>query len=279
MRLMMASDVVVLGMLASVESVAAYSLTKFAPETLISLVAIVAFGIAPGLGGIIGSGDLEKAARVRGEIMAYTWLVVTVLGSTILVWNRAFIRLWVGPGHYVGSIPALLIVLVVMQFVLIRNDGNIIDLTLRLRSKVLMGALSGALSIVVASVLLGYFKLGVVGLCLGIIAGRSILSVGYPVLVGRLLGVPLSVELRRVLRPALVTFFLFSLTSGLSSLTPVSIGAGVRAWTTLIISAGATSSVALLFAFCVGLSTDQRKKMLERIRTVTSITGPSRQDR
>lgn len=278
MSLMMASDVVVLGMLASVESVTAYSLTKYAPETLISLVAIMAFGIAPGLGGIIGSGDLEKAASVRGEIMALTWLVVTALGSTILLWNRAFMRLWVGAGHYVGSIPALLIVLVVMQFVLIRNDGNIIDLTLRLRGKVLMGALSVTLSIVAASILVGYFKLGIVGLCLGIMAGRSILNVGYPVLVGRLLGVSLSLQLKSALRPALITILLFSLAFGLDSLAPASIWVGARVWTGFIFSAGATSCVALLLAFYAGLSDGQRKKILQRIRTVIITAGSSRQD-
>jgi hypothetical protein len=64
---MLASDVVLLGLLGSVESVTSYSLTKYAPETLISVVAIMFFGVIPGLGGIIGSGDFKKAASIRGE--------------------------------------------------------------------------------------------------------------------------------------------------------------------------------------------------------------------
>jgi len=276
MSLMMASDVVVLGMLASVESVTAYSLTKYAPETLISFVAIMAFGIAPGLGGIIGSGDLEKAARVRGEIMVLTWLVVTVLGSTILLWNRSFMALWVGAGHYLGSIPALLIVLVVTQFILIRNDGNIIDLTLRLRNKVLMGILSATLSIAAASVLVGYFELGVVGLCLGMIAGRAMLSVGYPLLVGRFLGLSLSSQIKSALRPALITLMLFSLASGLGNFAPV--GVGVRGWVSFIPSAGVTACMVLLVAFYAGLSGGQRKRVLERIRTLIVAAGSSQQD-
>ena len=96
----MASDVVVLGMLNSVELVTTYSLTKYTPETLTSFVAIVVFGITPGLGGIVGAGNLQKAARVRSEIMLLTWLVVTVVGVVILLWNRTFIRLWVGAEYY-----------------------------------------------------------------------------------------------------------------------------------------------------------------------------------
>ena len=134
MNLMLASDVVVLGLLNSVESVTNYSLSKYAPETAITVVAIMVFGILPGLGGIIGSGDFERAARVRGEIMSLTWLVVTVLGTCVLLWNRTFIGLWVGANHFVGSFPDLLIVVVVMQFVLIRTDANVIDLTLASQS-------------------------------------------------------------------------------------------------------------------------------------------------
>ena len=63
MRVMMASDVVLLGVLDSVELVTTYSLTKYAPETLIMFVGIMVFGITPGLGGIIGSGNLQKAVQ------------------------------------------------------------------------------------------------------------------------------------------------------------------------------------------------------------------------
>lgn len=274
MQLMMASDVVVLGLLKSVESVTSYSLTKYAPETLVSVVAIVVFGIIPGLGGVIGSGDLQKAARVRNEIMSLTWLVVTVMGSSVLLWNRFFIGLWVGIGQYAGAVPDLLIVVVAVQFALIRTDAAIIDLTLRLERKVLMGALSVALALAVSGVLVGYFRLGVVGLSLGLIAGRSILSVGYPLLIGRFLGTPLSSQLRSVLRPALVTMLLFATACGLDSLAPVYTLSGVRGWAVFFLSASVTAGVVLLLAFCAGLSGRQRRSILQRIRmAVTRASG------
>lgn len=272
MRVMMASDVVVLGVLDSVELVTTYSLTKYAPETLIMLVAIMVFGIIPGLGGIIGSGDLPKATQVRNEIMSLTWLVVTVLGPTVLLWNWAFVRLWVGAEYYAGFIPTLLIVMVVTQFVLIRNDANIIDLTLRLRRKVLMGALSVTLSFVTAGVLVSYFKLGITGLCLGLIAGRSILSIGYPLMVGRFLKVSFSSQLKGMLRPALVTVVLFSLASKLSDLLLTSNWFSASGWIDLILSVGVTFGLVLLLAFYAGLSGDQRRHILRRVRMVVAIT-------
>ena len=140
--LLLASDVVVLGLLNSVESVTNYTLTKYVPETMIGVIVIIIFGILPGLGGIIGTGDYERAVRLRDEINAFIWLVATTLGASILIWNRVFIGLWVGAEHYAGSIPNLLVVVAAMQLALIRSDGNIIDLTLRLGQKVMLGFLS-----------------------------------------------------------------------------------------------------------------------------------------
>jgi O-antigen/teichoic acid export membrane protein len=220
-------------------------------------------GVTPGLGGVIGSGNLQKAVRVRSEIMSLAWLVATVVGTTILLWNRAFVRLWVGGEYYVGPIPNLLIMLMVMQFVLIRNDAFIIDLTLNLRRKVLMGALSATVSLVLAGILVRFFNLGITGLCLGFIAGRSLLSLAYPWLVGRFLGVSLYSQLKSVLRPAFITVLIFMLMLSADDFLTAS------TWVGLIVSVGLTLVVVSLLAFYTGLSDDQRRRILQRVRLVT----------
>lgn len=266
--LLLASDVVVLGLLNSVESVTNYSLTKYVPETLIGVIVIVVFGIMPGLGSIIGTGDYGKAVRLRDEINSFIWLVATTLGASILIWNRVFIGLWVGADHYSGSTPNLLVVVAAMQLALIRSDGNIIDLTLRLSQKVLLGLLSVTVSIVAASIMVGYFKLNVVGLCLGIMGGRLIISIGYPMLISRFLNISLSSQLTRMLRPVLVTILLFSTAVGLDRLVSVTAGTGIMGWLIFILSAVITGILMLLISFYAGLSGDQRKSMLRRVRAV-----------
>ena len=265
--LLLASDVVVLGLLNSVESVTNYSLTKYVPETLIGVIIIIIFGIMPGLGSIIGTGDYQKAVRLRDEINSFIWLVATTLGASILIWNRVFIGLWVGADHYSGSIPNLLIVVASMQLALIRSDGTIIDLTLRLSQKVLLGLLSVTVSIVAASIMVGYFKLSVVGLCLGIMGGRLIISVGYPMLISRFLGVSLSSQLNRLLRPVLVTILLFSLALGMDKFFSITAGTGIMGWLIFILSAAGTGIIMLLISFYAGLSGDQRRSMIRRVRT------------
>ena len=265
----------VLGLFNSVESVTNYSLTKYVPETLIGVIVIIVFGILPGLGGIVGTGDYERAVNLRDEINSFIWLVATTFGASILIWNKVFIGLWVGANHYSGSIPNLLVVVAAMQLALIRSDGNIIDLTLRLSQKVLLGLLSVTVSVLAASLAVGYFKLGVVGLCLGIMGGRLIISVGYPMLISRFLRVSLSSQLKRTLRPVIITCFLFSLSVGVDRIFSISIGAGIKGWLIFIILAGVTGILMLLISFYAGLSGNQRRKIIDRVRVVLATAESS----
>jgi O-antigen/teichoic acid export membrane protein len=259
-QVMRASDLVLLGLFDSVEMVTTYSLTRFVPETLVTFVHILVFGVTPGLGGILGSGQIQRAARVRGEIMVLTWLVATVAASTMLVWNRSFVGLWVGAEHYAGSLPMFFITLMVAQFVLIRNDANIIDLTLDLRNKVLLGATSAALSVLAAVVLMHHFELGIVGLCLGFLAGRGILSLGYPWMVGRALQDPIQQQVRRAIRPVCVAAVLLGIALEMGDMLAVS------SWPALVGGGAATALCVAAVAFFSGLSQVQRQQVLSRLR-------------
>jgi len=262
-QLMIASDIIVLGVFASVELVTTYSLTKYVPESLMSFVGTLVFGITPGLGGIIGAGDLQKAVRLRSEIMSLTWLIASIVGTTTLLWNQSFIQLWVGAKYYAGSTSTLLIILMVTQFALIRNDASIIDLTLNLRRKVLMGGLSFAVSLVFSGILVGVFNLGITGVCVGFIIGHSILSLGYPWLIGRFLGDSLLSQLKRVPRAAFTSVLLFGLGFSVNGFLTV------NTWIGLVLSVGMTLVVVSLLAFYISLSSDQRKHIWRRIRLVT----------
>lgn len=278
-QLMLAGDVLILGIFDSVVLVSVYSLTKYVPETLIRLVGTVVFNISPGLGGIIGAGNLDKASAVRNEIMAFTWLLLTVSGSVILLWNPLFVQLWVGKAYFAGLIPTLLIIVWVAQVALIRNDANIIDLTLDIRSKVLVGILSEILALCLAALLVGHYKMGIIGVSAGCIAGHFIISLVYPWLVSRFLGISFYSQLKSTLRPLLSTAFLFMLMIGASHYQ----GAFIHiykpdTWSELVVGAAATSAVVLVLAFYSGLARNQRANLLNRIRLVTKRSRPDPDD-
>ena len=262
LQLFKAGDVIILGIFDSAELVSHYTLTRYIPETIIGVIAIIVFGITPGLGGILGNGELKKAAQVRDELMLITWFIVTVFGSTMLLWNRSFVELWVGAEYYAGPLSNLLIIVMVSQFVFIRNDANIIDVTLDLKHKVGWGTISAVLSVGLSILLVGPFKLGIMGLTIGFICGQSIISIGYPVLVGRVLQISPFSQFRGVIRPVLVTGLAFALVSTFgSSIT-------VGSWPSLILQAAITTSLLALVIFYAGLPYEQRNHLLQRARKV-----------
>jgi hypothetical protein len=189
------------------------------------------------------------------------------VGATTLLWNQSFVRLWVGAEHYAGALPAFLVMLMIVQLILIRNDANIIDLTLNLRRKVLIGMFSAMLAIVLAAIMIGPLNLGIAGLCLGFIAGRSILSVGYPLMIGRTLGIPFVKQLKGIVRPASVTAALFI---GVATFGHSLIA---ETWLSLVLSVGVTLLVVSFLAFYIGLSRDQRKQLVRRVRWVARPAG------
>jgi O-antigen/teichoic acid export membrane protein len=259
MRVMTGSDVVVLGIAASTELVTVYVLARYVPEAIFSSVAIVVSGIMPGLGGLIGARQGERAASVRSESMCLTWLIATAFGAVYLLWGEAFLTLWVGESYYPGRLESLLIIVMIMQFALIRNDAAIIDLTLDLRAKVLLGLLSAGVAVGIGVLLVQALDAKIAGLVVGFLAGRAIQSVAYPWLVGKAFGIPPARQFAGVLRPGLVTVILFA---GATLLAP---HADTGSWP--VLAAVGTGSLAVLavVSYVAGLGRGQRKRLRKRL--------------
>jgi O-antigen/teichoic acid export membrane protein len=265
MQLMRGSDIVVLGIVGSAQLVTVFVLSRYVPEAIFEAVAIVVSGIMPGLGGLLGARDTERAVAVRSESMCATWLLATASGAAFLLWQESFLRLWVGEQYYPGRLATLLIILMVLQFAFIRNDAAIIDLTLKLRGKVLLGFVSAGISIGLAVLLLKTWNQPISALAVGFLAGRSILSIGYPWLVCRSLAIPVSSQIKGAFRPGLVCGVLFAV----SLLIAPSLEAG--SWLSLIFGAVVSVSILGVAAFFLGLSRSQRRRLTSRFRQVVTL--------
>jgi hypothetical protein len=101
---------------------------------------------------------------------------------------------------------------------------------------------------------------GIVGLCIGLLIGRSILTVAYPWLIGRAIGQPLGAQLRGVLRPVLVTAVIFA------AATSVGREFVVDSWVELVLGSIATAGVVAVAAMFLGLNASQRRYLLRRAR-------------
>jgi hypothetical protein len=125
-----------------------------------------------------------------------------------------------------------------------------------------MGIVSAGLSAGLSVVLVGTLKMGIVGLTMGFICGQLIVSIGYPLLVGRFLQVSPSSQLKGAIRPAIMTGLSFASVSILGN------SIAVNSWLSLILQAGVTTLLLSLIIFYVGMPREQRNNLLRRARKV-----------
>ncbi len=269
---MFATDVVMLGILATVELVTIYTLNKWVQEILISLTQILVSGIGPGLGGIIGRGEIKRASDLRGEMLALTWLTTIAVSVTTVIWNQTFLNLWVGPNNYAGSLGSLLIILAVFQFIMIQSDAGVIDVTLRMSEKVILGAISILITVGASILFVKVLSLGIVGISLALVVGRLILSIGYPLIVGRTLHIPFQTQLSGVIRPMLVTGVLMYAAYRLAMLIPVDLFAGLSGWVSFFLFALITFVVILFASLFLGLNHKQRSTLFQRVKIILHVS-------
>ena len=264
-KIILNGDIVALGIVAGPDVVTTYALTGYVARMVVELSALATGAITPGLGRFISGERFAEARTIRHEMLNINWLLCVSVGATILLWNKSFLGLWVGTEYY-GGIPAnLMIVLTVVQLTLIRNDAFIIDVTLQLRRKVLLGGLSAILSLGLAAILIQPF--GIVGLCLGLLIGRSVLSIGYPVIISSLFTQTSQPHLTGVIRPVTVTIVLFITSTYLSQ------SIFVKNWLQFFALGGLSFVFALSIALAGGLSMYERKAIIERVSRIRLFGG------
>jgi len=257
------SDMLILGIVVSPAAVTTYAVTEYAARTALGVFDFTVGSAMPGLGGVIGQRQFERAAQIRAELMALTWLFVTAVGATILLWNRSFLSLWVGGHLYAGVWANLLMVGITVQTAFVRSDAYILDAALRPRLRVVVTAVAAAVTIPAAFALTRAY--GIVGLCAAILLGRSVQAIAYPLLVARCLERGRSFSIGAIARPAAVTAVLF--------------GAGTYFGERLLAhhwiewGAGVAASFGLILALALwaGLPASVRGPVLDRCRAMLRV--------
>jgi O-antigen/teichoic acid export membrane protein len=256
-KLLLASDVLVLGMVLSSATVTTYVLTAYATRLAVNLYTLAADAAMPGLAGIIGVKSYDRAAFLRKELLAITLLFVTAVGSTILLWNRSFVHLWVGGENYAGQWVNLLLVLIAVQTAFIRCDAYIIDAALQPGRRVQVSVVA-AIATLTFTVALTWYA-GMVGLCLGILAGRATQMVWYPVLVKRCLGDAKEVSPQWLARPLAVMGLLFTLSAYLGRY------ATADNWLAWLLEVLLTLGLVLAVMLASGIPSGLRRAVLDRM--------------
>jgi hypothetical protein len=127
--------------------------------------------------------------------------------------------------------------------------------------------ISAGCSAAFAGVMVGIFKLGIVGITLGFIGGQLILSIGYPMIVGRFFKIPISSQFKGVLRPAIITILLFVSHALMGNILTM------KTWLSLVLAVSLTVGLLSVVTFYFGVNAEQRKKLLGRIRKILPGNG------
>lgn len=186
-KFLLGSEVLLIGFLIGPEDVSKYSFTSYAAITGVSLSAVLMSSITPGLGRLFGNKEYEKFMKVMVKVRELAFALSIFFGATILLLNRSFIFLWESEERFIGIYENIIIVVLMIQLILIRNEGFLIDLGLKLKIKVLLGLLSVITISILAFFGFKYLSEDVWVILVSIFLGRLILILAFPTLVGRMI--------------------------------------------------------------------------------------------
>ncbi len=183
--LLLSSELLLFSVLGGAVAVTNFTFTSYAVQFALSICLMTGSAIAPRLGALVGASRLLEAGILVTQTREVVLAIVAVSGSAILLFNGEFVSLWGGPQRYLGGTVNALMVAVFFQLALIRCDSQIQDVGLKIREKVLMGLFASLLSIVFGWVAYRYIA-GFVGMYCGILLGRLIASISFPILIGKM---------------------------------------------------------------------------------------------
>jgi O-antigen/teichoic acid export membrane protein len=217
-KLLLATELIVISVMVGATAVTQYTFTTYVMQFVLSIALVTASGFAPRLGSHLGAAELADAAR-RARTVRHLVTGIAVFGSSaVLAFNAEFVTLWAGPEQYLGATLNTLLVICGLQQALIRMDGQILDVTMRIARKVRVGLLG-----TLASILAGCTGFAVThnlaAALLVVIVVRVGINVAYPVFVAR--SIPGSAVPRRAV---LLSVVLLGFSLGIGSVLP---GAGL----------------------------------------------------
>lgn len=183
-KLLLASELIVISVMVGAVAVTQYTFTSYVMQFVLSIALVTASGFMPILGSKLGAAQHHAAAEQAKTVRHLVIGVVVVGCGAVLAFNGTFVGLWVGKEQYLGTTVNMLLVICGLQQALIRMDGQILDVTMRIAPKVVVGLLASAGGIVAGCIGFALTKSMVTALT-AVILFRLASNVAYPAFVAR----------------------------------------------------------------------------------------------
>jgi O-antigen/teichoic acid export membrane protein len=179
-----ATEVILFSAFAGAAVVSAFTFTSYAVLLAAQFCWLTSSALAPQLGAYVGKGDWFGAQKVARQMRELCLALATGAGSLILLLNEAFVGIWVGQEQFMGQGVNVLMVVAFIQYVMIFTDSKIQDTGLRIKGKVLLGALMTSMALIVGGFTFVLSESAVV-MFGALIVVRLIGSLGFPALANR----------------------------------------------------------------------------------------------
>lgn len=186
--LMLSTEVILITILIDPMTVTRYTFTSYTVHFLLALLLVVGSAVTPKIGALVGGRDLASAAGLLHRSRDILLALMTVAGGLVMLLNKSFVTLWVGPDFYISDPVNALIVVAALQFALIRFDAQIQDVGLRIGKKVVTCAVCAAMGLLLGAILYLEFR-SIEWLYVGIILARLPATLYMPLLTDRVVSV------------------------------------------------------------------------------------------
>ncbi len=187
-------DGILIGALAGAVVLAKYSFSTYILQFALSIAMATTSALMPRLGNLLGRGQMAGARNIVDAVKQANLAIVISFGALMLAANRLFVSRWVGSDLYMGDLFNLLSVVMFIQVAFIRNDTQIQDAALSIRTRVFVGAGSTVVGVGIALALYRVWA-SPSAVVVGLIIGRLPMSAVFAVVVRKL--IPVGVGLSR----------------------------------------------------------------------------------
>jgi O-antigen/teichoic acid export membrane protein len=188
-KLILSTEILLISSLIHPKEVSNYVFSAYIVQFCVSVSLLTGSAITPSLGKLIGANELIKSRKVTESIREIILFITAFFGGLILLINENFVKLWMGEDYFLGSYTNLIIVLIMIQLVMFRIEGQIQDLSLKIKNKVLVGGIGAVTSILLGILFYNLMDNKIEGLFIGILIGRILLNIAFKKMVNKMMNI------------------------------------------------------------------------------------------
>ncbi len=197
--LLNSTDYILIGVLLNAEIAGILSVTSIILRGVSMPVNYLLSAAGPSLADLWGRKENQRIATLRITIQTLAIALMTVLGLGLVIYNRSFIKLWIGPEYYAGDTVNFFLIILTIQSIFLYVDATFMDFMLEVKRKSFVILVSGVVSIILGVALAG--PLGLLGIILADLVGQILLTIYLTFFVTRRIATPTKEYFQRLLMP------------------------------------------------------------------------------